>query len=82
MLPFSIDNPWQATTLEWQTPTPPPHGNFAYPPVAYRGPYEYSVPGEEVDFLPQNQKPAGEARTDEQGTRGDGMTEGKVVPQY
>src|ERR1043166_7859878 len=23
------DNPWQATTLEWQAPTPPPHGNFA-----------------------------------------------------
>src|SRR5437660_403699 len=22
------DNPWHATTLEWQTPTPPPHGNF------------------------------------------------------
>jgi cytochrome c oxidase subunit 1 len=76
------DNPWEATTLEWQTPTPPPHGNFAHPPVAYRGPYEYSVPGEAVDFLPQNQKPAGEARTDEQGTRGDGMTEGKIVPQY
>ena len=26
------DNPWQATTLEWQTPTPPPHGNFLRPP--------------------------------------------------
>src|SRR5262245_51911678 len=36
------DNPWQATTLEWSTPTPPPHGNFATEPVAYRGPYEYS----------------------------------------
>src|SRR6266581_3461912 len=23
------DNPWASTTLEWQTPTPPPHGNFA-----------------------------------------------------
>ena len=22
------DNPWEATTLEWATPTPPPHGNF------------------------------------------------------
>ena len=24
------DNPWDATTLDWQTPTPPPHGNFAH----------------------------------------------------
>jgi len=47
------DNPWEATTLEWATPTPPPHGNFASEPVAYRGPYEYSVPGAEDDFTPQ-----------------------------
>ena len=32
------DNPWEATTLEWQTPTPPPHGNFAHAPTVYRGP--------------------------------------------
>ena len=49
------DNPWDATTLEWQTPTPPPHGNFATEPVAYRGPYEYSVPGAKKDFTPQGQ---------------------------
>jgi cytochrome c oxidase subunit I len=49
------DNPWNATTLEWQTPTPPPHGNFASPPVVHRGPYEYSVPGHADDFTPQNQ---------------------------
>ena len=48
-------NPWEATTLEWATPTPPiPHGNFAQPPRAYRDPYEYSVPGARTDFLPQN----------------------------
>ena len=35
------DNPWQATSLEWSTPTPPPHGNFAEPVQVYRGPYEY-----------------------------------------
>jgi cytochrome c oxidase subunit 1 len=46
-------NPWQATTLEWLAPSPPPHGNFAGVPAAYRGPYEYSVPGEESDFHPQ-----------------------------
>ena len=47
------DNPWHATTLEWGTPTPPPHGNFEKEPVAYRGPYEYSVPGAEKDYTPQ-----------------------------
>ena len=31
----------------------PPHGNFPVEPVAYRGPYEYSVPGMERDFLAQ-----------------------------
>lgn len=46
-------NPWQGTTLEWMCPTPPPHGNFDREPVAYRGPYEYSVPGAERDFTPQ-----------------------------
>ena len=50
------DNPWDATTLEWQTPTPPGHGNFTTPPVVYRDPYEYSVPGVEKGYLPQNQK--------------------------
>jgi cytochrome c oxidase subunit 1 len=46
------DNPWQATTLEWQTPTPPPHGNFPEKIVVQRGPYEYS-PNQPRDFLPQ-----------------------------
>ncbi|HEY0456501.1 MAG TPA: cbb3-type cytochrome c oxidase subunit I [Verrucomicrobiae bacterium] len=49
------DNPWNATTLEWQTPTPPPHGNFTKPIEAHRGPYEYSVPGADKDFTPQNE---------------------------
>jgi cytochrome c oxidase subunit 1 len=49
------DNPWDATTLEWDTPTPPPHGNFTKPLVVYRGPYEYSVPGAPRDFTPQTQ---------------------------
>tara|TARA_Y100000588_G_scaffold304843_2_gene327937 strand:- start:1591 stop:3342 length:1752 start_codon:yes stop_codon:yes gene_type:complete len=47
------DNPWQATTLEWATPTPPPHGNFTEVPKVYRDPYEYSVPGAKSDFTPQ-----------------------------
>jgi cytochrome c oxidase subunit 1 len=47
------DNPWQATTIEWAAPSPPPHGNFRVAPQAYRGPYEYSVPGAKKDFVPQ-----------------------------
>ena len=50
-------NPWKANTLEWQAPSPPPHGNFAEFPTVYRGPYEYSVPGRELDYWPQNEKP-------------------------
>jgi cytochrome c oxidase subunit 1 len=50
------DNPWEATTLEWQAPSPPPHGNFLTPPEAHRGPYEYSVPGAATDFTPQGQR--------------------------
>jgi len=46
-------NPWQATTLEWAAPSPPPHGNFETEPVVHRGPYEYSVPGAKTDYLPQ-----------------------------
>ncbi|MFQ5413071.1 MAG: cbb3-type cytochrome c oxidase subunit I [Phycisphaerae bacterium] len=50
------DNPWDATTLEWVAPSPPPHGNFATVPAVYRGPYEYSVPGapKDTDFYPQH----------------------------
>jgi cytochrome c oxidase subunit I len=58
------DNPWNATTLEWTTATPPPHDNFAgnYPSV-YRGPYEFSVPGVEEDYVPQNLTPEQVRRT-------------------
>jgi cytochrome c oxidase subunit I len=49
-------NPWQATTLEWQTEhTPPGHGNWGKTvPVVYRWAYDYSVPGVKDDFIPQN----------------------------
>jgi cytochrome c oxidase subunit 1 len=52
----SGDNPWEATTLEWQTETTPPgHGNWGKDiPVCHRWAYDYSVPGYEQDFLPQN----------------------------
>jgi cytochrome c oxidase subunit 1 len=48
------DNPWEATTLEWITATPPPHDNFGgRTPVVNNGPYEYSVPGAPRDFVMQ-----------------------------
>ncbi|MDB6136168.1 MAG: cytochrome c oxidase subunit [Verrucomicrobiales bacterium] len=59
------DNPWHATTLEWSTPTPPPHGNFLTPPVVHRGPYEYSVPGASRDFSPQWEAPSVEESIEE-----------------
>jgi len=55
--PKAERNPWKANTLEWVAPSPPPHGNFAELPECYRGPYEYSVEGRELDYWPQNEKP-------------------------
>src|SRR6187397_1840562 len=49
------DNPWDATTLEWTAPSPPGHGNFIKAPVAYRGPYEYSLPRRGRDYTMQNE---------------------------
>jgi cytochrome c oxidase subunit 1 len=50
-------NPWRANTLEWTTESPPPHGNWPPDemPKVYRGPYEYSFPGRDDDFWPQNE---------------------------
>jgi cytochrome c oxidase subunit 1 len=54
--PRASENPWQANTLEWTTPSPPPHGNFTTTPVVYRGPYEYSSPEVAEDWLPQTRR--------------------------
>ena len=51
-------NPWEATTLEWQTTSPPAVHNFEGTPTVVRGPYEYSVPGDLTDFTPQGTIPA------------------------
>jgi cytochrome c oxidase subunit 1 len=53
--PRAERNPWHSNTLEWTAPSPPPHGNFDTPPIVQRGPYEYSVPGIDEDYLPQTQ---------------------------
>jgi len=52
--PKASDNPWESTTLEWTTATPPPHDNFGgHTPVVNHGPYEYSVPGAPRDYIMQ-----------------------------
>jgi len=67
------DNPWEATSLEWTTATPPPHDNFAgHAPTVYRGPYEYSVPGAAKDFLMQTEPEAAEALLGAEGISGNG----------
>ncbi len=50
------ENPWEDNGLEWSTPSPPPHGNWDESPTVYRGPYEFSSPLVEQDFLPQYRK--------------------------
>ncbi|SDP17887.1 cytochrome c oxidase subunit 1 [Ralstonia sp. 25mfcol4.1] len=41
-------NPWHATGLEWQTPSPPPTRNFSQPPRVRRDAYAYDpVTGQE-----------------------------------
>jgi cytochrome c oxidase subunit I len=56
-------NPWRANSLEWSVPSPPPHGNFTEMPEVFRGPYEYSLPGEQDDYLPQHVPAEPPART-------------------
>ncbi len=63
-------NPWEATTLEWQTTdTPPKHGNFGKElPLVYRWAYDYSVPGVKDDFIPQNVPPGEVVMRDDKKT--------------
>src|SRR6202045_2087543 len=52
--PKASDNPWESTTLEWTSATPPPHDNFGgVTPVVHHGPYEYGVPGAPRDYVMQ-----------------------------
>lgn len=47
-------NPWEATSLEWSTPTPVPFDNFAGKhPVVYHDPYQYGVQGSTGDYVMQ-----------------------------
>jgi len=58
--PKASDNPWESTTLEWTTATPPPHDNFGgVTPVVNNGPYEYGVPRAARDYVMQTDPPIG-----------------------
>lgn len=51
----TIQNPWKSNTLEWTAPIEHIHGNWPGEiPHVYRWPYDYSKPGHEDDFVPQN----------------------------
>ena len=51
------NNPWEATTLEWETESPAPHGNFGEQlPVVSRWAYEYSPPDSDEDYIPQGKQ--------------------------
>jgi cytochrome c oxidase subunit 1 len=56
-------NPWQATTLEWTVPSPPPHGNFDHEPLVERWAYEYGLPTPDGDFAVQTMSAADAAVT-------------------
>lgn len=55
-------NPWKANSLEWDAPSPPPHGNFEVIPQVQRGPYEYAVDGN-LDHLTQTSTAGGAAQS-------------------
>src|SRR6202162_1945341 len=47
-------NPWEATSLEWTMPSPPPFDNFGGKhPVVYTDPYQYSVESSVGDYVMQ-----------------------------
>jgi cytochrome c oxidase subunit 1 len=51
----TVQNPWNANTLEWTAPIEHIHGNWdGEIPTVYRWPYDYSKPGHDEDFIPQN----------------------------
>jgi cytochrome c oxidase subunit 1 len=53
--PVAPQNPWNSNTLEWTTPVEHVHGNWPGElPTVYRWPYDYSKPGADTDFIPQN----------------------------
>lgn len=53
--PKAVQNPWKANSLEWTTPVEHMHGNWPGElPTVHRWPYDFSKPGADSDFIPQN----------------------------
>lgn len=53
--PKAVQNPWKSNTLEWTSPVEHIHGNWhGELPTVHRWPYDYSKPGADDDFIPQN----------------------------
>lgn len=68
----AVQNPWQSNTLEWTAPVKHLHGNWPGEiPHVYRWSYDYSVPGHEQDYIPQNVPDEGQV---------DPLQEPKVTP--
>jgi cytochrome c oxidase subunit I len=60
-------NPWEATSLEWSTPSsPPPFDNFGGKlPVVYHDPYQYGVEGSSGDYVMQTSPEKIQTKSDE-----------------
>ncbi|MDA1194183.1 MAG: cbb3-type cytochrome c oxidase subunit I [Planctomycetota bacterium] len=50
------ENPWDAASLDWKVPSPPPTHQFASEPIIVGGPYDYPIP-----HLGDDDKQAGKA---------------------
>ncbi len=51
----AVQNPWKSNTLEWTAPIEHMHGNWPGElPEVHRWAYDYSKPGHDEDFVPQN----------------------------
>jgi len=51
----AVDNPWEATSLEWSVASPPPWDNFGGKhPVVHHDPYQFGVKGSKGDYIMQD----------------------------
>ena len=82
--PIAGDNPWDAATLEWSIPSPPPEYNFAQiPMVTSRYPLWDLTHPERMEGIPHSKEGWDEAkqRTGEHVTAG-GQHEADVAPMH
>ncbi|MBC8363884.1 MAG: cbb3-type cytochrome c oxidase subunit I [Actinobacteria bacterium] len=68
--PVAGDNPWNASTLEWQVSSPPPGHNFPGQPRILEHPYRYGTAGS------RHAEMVGVASTHEETVPGTGVREG------